>query len=70
VSFRNKLIFYGEELLVPRPTPKLEEHPLSAVLHCLFNIRGICSCPPASATTAKISRTTVFSVVIMREIGN
>jgi hypothetical protein len=24
----NKLIFYGEELLAPRPTPKLEDHPL------------------------------------------
>jgi hypothetical protein len=28
--FRN-LSFYGEELLAPRPTPKLEIHPLSAV---------------------------------------
>jgi hypothetical protein len=25
-------------LLVPRSTPKLEEHPLSAVRDCLFNI--------------------------------
>jgi hypothetical protein len=38
VVFCNKLIFYGEELLAPRPTPKLEEHPLSAVRDCLFNI--------------------------------
>ena len=30
--------FYGEELLAPRPTPKLEEHPLPAVRDCLFNI--------------------------------
>jgi hypothetical protein len=29
--------FYGEEL-APRPTPKLEDHPLSAVRDCLFNI--------------------------------
>jgi hypothetical protein len=36
-NFRNKLIFYGE-LLPPRPTPKLEDHPLSAVRDCLFNI--------------------------------
>jgi hypothetical protein len=35
--FRNKLIFYGEKLLAPRPTPKLEDHPLSAVCD-LFNI--------------------------------
>jgi hypothetical protein len=34
---RNKLIFYGE-LLAPRPTPKLEDGPLSAVRDCLFNI--------------------------------
>jgi hypothetical protein len=26
-SLRNKLIFYGEESLAPRPTPKLEDHP-------------------------------------------
>jgi len=30
--------FYGEELLAPRPTPKLEDHPLSAVRDYLFNI--------------------------------
>jgi len=34
---RNKIRFYGEELLAPRPTPKLEDHPLSAVRYCLFN---------------------------------
>jgi hypothetical protein len=38
MNFRNKLIFYGEELLAPRPTPKLEYHSLSAVRDCLFNI--------------------------------
>jgi hypothetical protein len=31
-------IFYGEGLLAPRPTPKLEDHPLLAVCNCLFNI--------------------------------
>jgi len=30
-------MFYGEEFLAPRPTPKLEDHPLSAVGDCLFN---------------------------------
>jgi hypothetical protein len=29
--FRNKANFYGGELPAPRPTPKLEDHPLSAV---------------------------------------
>jgi hypothetical protein len=32
------MYFYGEELLAPRPTPKLEDHPLSAVRDCLFYI--------------------------------
>ena len=36
--FHNKASFYGEELLAPRPTPKLEEHPLFALHNCLFNI--------------------------------
>ena len=36
--FRNMIRFYGEELLAPRPSPKLEDHPLSAVRDCLFNI--------------------------------
>jgi hypothetical protein len=35
--FRNMVIFYGEELLAPRPNPKLEDR-LSAVRDCLFNI--------------------------------
>jgi len=35
--FRNTVIFYGEELLGPRLTPKLKDHPLSAVCGSLFN---------------------------------
>jgi len=34
---RNKASFYGE-LSAPRPTPKLEDHTLSAVRDCLFHI--------------------------------
>jgi len=30
--------YYGENLLALSPTPKLENHPLSAVCDCLFNI--------------------------------
>ena len=30
--------FTGEGLLAPRPNPKLEDHPSSAVHDCLFNI--------------------------------
>ena len=36
--FRNKASFYGEELLAPRPIPSMEDHPLTAVRDCLFNI--------------------------------
>jgi hypothetical protein len=36
--FRKHDTFCGEELLAPRLTPKLEDHPLSAVRDCLFNI--------------------------------
>jgi len=36
--YRNKIRFHGEEFLAPRPTPKPEYHPLSAVRDCLFNI--------------------------------
>jgi hypothetical protein len=31
-----KNCFYCEELLAPRPTPKLDDHHLSAVRDCLF----------------------------------
>jgi hypothetical protein len=36
--FCNKFIFYGEGLLAPHPTSKLEDRPLSFVHGCLFNI--------------------------------
>jgi hypothetical protein len=36
--FISKIRFHGEDFLAPRPTSKLEEHPLSAVSDCLFNI--------------------------------
>jgi len=32
------ILSYGEELLAPRPTPKLEDHTLLAVRDCLFGI--------------------------------
>jgi len=37
-TFRTNTTFYGEELLTPRPTVKLEDHPLSAVRDRVFNI--------------------------------
>jgi hypothetical protein len=36
--FRNKLGVLWWWVVSPRPTPKLEDHPLSAVRDCLFNI--------------------------------
>jgi len=36
--FGNFVSFYGVELLAPRPISKLEDHPLSAVRDCLFDI--------------------------------
>jgi hypothetical protein len=36
--FRNGFIVYGEGLLAPHPTPRLEDHPLSPVRGCLFNV--------------------------------
>ena len=36
--FLTFFFFRGEELLAPRPTPKLEDHPLSAIRDCLFNL--------------------------------
>ena len=30
-TFRKVTYFYSEELLAPHPTPKLEDHPMSAV---------------------------------------
>jgi hypothetical protein len=34
----DKFIVYGEELLSPLPTPKLEDHRLSFFRSCLFDI--------------------------------
>ena len=36
--FHNKISFNKEELLAPRPPPKLEDRPLSAAHDCLFSI--------------------------------
>jgi hypothetical protein len=44
------VLFYGEKLLALRPTPKLEDHLLSAVRDCLFNIHAATLHPqPADA---------------------
>jgi len=42
VAVRNPVVqlpeYYGEKLLAPRPTSKLENDPLSAVRDCLFSV--------------------------------
>jgi len=63
VALRNipyKVEFYGEELLVPRPNIKLEDHPLSAVHYYLFNI---------FATTLHIWRPSPPSVTLGRAVS-
>ena len=37
-TFCNMICFYSEELLTPRPTPKLEDHSVLAGHGCLFNM--------------------------------
>jgi len=44
VTIHNKIRFYGKELLAPCPTPKVEDHHLSAIRDCLF--KNISSYPP------------------------
>jgi hypothetical protein len=38
VTICNKLDFYDEKAIAPRSTPKLDDHPFSAVHYCLFYI--------------------------------
>jgi hypothetical protein len=38
MSNTQHFVFYGDDLLTPRPTPILEENPLSAVRYCLLNL--------------------------------
>jgi hypothetical protein len=40
-ELRNNKNFFGEGLLAPRSTQKLEDNPLSAVRDCLFSIFAI-----------------------------
>jgi len=52
--FRNKLRFYGEGLLVSHPTPKMEDHTLSAVRDNLFNVPSILEAVPPSAPSGRV----------------
>jgi len=44
VEFSNKLALQSEEYVAFRRTPKLDDHPLSAVHDCLFNIFAAILC--------------------------
>ena len=65
--FRSLICFYGDVLLAPSPTPKLDGHPLSAVRDCLFNIftstlrTGACSSIRKLRTCHAIVTGTQFS---------
>jgi hypothetical protein len=67
VNFRNNFIFYGKELLAPRPTPKLDDHPLSAVCDCLFNIFA---CPPYLEAISSIRNLMTRHTVVTRDPPN
>jgi hypothetical protein len=56
VTFPNKRIFYGEELLAPRQTPNFQGHPFSAARDCLFNIFAATLFPEA-ISSIRILRT-------------
>jgi hypothetical protein len=49
-------IFYGEELLAPRPIPKLEDHFLSAVRDCLPKLDGFSSIRNLRTRRAVVTR--------------
>jgi len=51
VNVSQHSVFYDKELLAHRPTPKLEDQPLSAVRDCFFNI--------FAATLHMIGRSTI-----------
>jgi hypothetical protein len=63
--------FYGEELLPLRPSPKLEDHPLSAVRGCLFDmfaaavhIGGRCIIRNLRTRRAMVTRTVTRVAVV------
>jgi hypothetical protein len=61
--FVTNLFFYGEEL-APRPTPKLEDHPLSAVSTAIQYIR---SYPPYLETISSIRNLRTRHAVVTRD---
>jgi hypothetical protein len=60
VSFRNKLFSYGEEFIAPRPTPNLEDNPLSAYCYCFFFLN--IECVSKSFRTESIMKYTLTTI--------
>ena len=74
--FRNKAGFYGEDLLAPHPTPKLENHPLLAVHDCLFSmfvatfhIGGHCSTSSLRTSHAMVTGTHLSWVIFPHSVS-
>ena len=65
------IFFHGEKLLAPRPTPKLESHPLSAVRDCLFNIFAATFHIAGRSSTRKLrTRHAVVTGTHLHSMGN
>jgi hypothetical protein len=65
VVFGNKLIFYGEELLAPRPTPQTAGQPLVGCTRLL--IQYICSYPPKPEDVSSIRNLRTRLVVVTKD---
>jgi hypothetical protein len=65
MNFRKKLIFYGEELLAPRPAPKLEDHPLVCFPQQL--IQYIRSYPPYLEAVSSICNLRTCHAMVTRD---
>jgi hypothetical protein len=58
-------MFHVERLIAPRPTPKLEGHPLSAVRDYLFNIFAVT--PPYLESLSSIRNLRTRHAVVTRD---
>jgi hypothetical protein len=69
--FRDRAIFYGEELSAPLSTPKLEDHLLSAVHSYLFSIFATTHHIGGRSTTRNLRKhyTVVTGTRLSREWG-
>jgi hypothetical protein len=68
MNFWNKLIFYGEQLLAPRPTLKLEDDPLVGCPQLL--IQYIHSYPPHLEAVSSIRNLRMCHAMVTRDPPN